>query len=133
MSFDQKWDRDIYATGRQINKYPFDQVVSTIFKYFARSDRKQIKVLELGCGTANNIAFLAKEGFDAYGVDGSEHAISIGRRFLQSEGLEANLECFDFSDLSNFTDAYFDMIMFAGRLRIIREGIVKTLDEVYRS
>ena len=73
------------AADKQV---PFDQVVSTIFKYFARSDRKQIKVLELGCGTANNIAFLAKEGFDAYGVDGSEHAISIGRRFLQSEGLE---------------------------------------------
>ena len=133
MNFDQKWDSDVYAHGRHVNKYPFDQVVSTIFQYFGRCDRQQIKVLELGCGTANNIAFLAKEGFDAYGVDGSEHAISVGRRFLQSEGLEAKLECFDFSDLSKFTDAHFDMIIDRGSItHNPRAGSTKTLDEVYR-
>ena len=54
MSFDQNGTlilRDLQAD----KKFLFDHG-PTIFKYFARSN-VQIKVLELGCGTANNIAF----------------------------------------------------------------------------
>ena len=58
-------DRDIYATGRQINKYPLIKWFNNI-QIFCALLISKLKA-ELGCGTANNIAFLAKEGFDAMG------------------------------------------------------------------
>ena len=90
MSFDQRWQTDVYKKDLQINKYPFHQVVSKVLHYFGKEkDRSKINILELGCGTANNIYFLAQEGFNATGLDGSEHAIELGRTFLDENGLNA--------------------------------------------
>ena len=34
MTFDKKWDLDIYKKNKQINRYPHDKIVSFINKYF---------------------------------------------------------------------------------------------------
>lgn len=39
-------------------------------------DRRGVKFLELGCGAGAQLRFLAAEGFDVYGLDGSKAAIS---------------------------------------------------------
>ena len=102
MSFDNKWDTGIYKNHAQVNRYPFDSVVSTVFRYFGSTKtRSDIKILELGCGTANNISFLAQEGFSAIGLDGSEHAIQLGRNLLKKKELNAELICQDFTKLFN--------------------------------
>ena len=54
-----------------------------------------IKVLEIGCGTGSNIWFLAREGFDVFGLDGSQTAILKTREKLDREQLSAELNVGD--------------------------------------
>ena len=112
------FDRKILVSCMNVApKYPFHQVVSRVLHYFGKEkDRSKINILELGCGTANNIYFLAKEGFNASGLDGSEHAIKLGRTFLAENGLKATLLCQDFINLSNFADQSFDMVIDRGSI-----------------
>jgi SAM-dependent methyltransferase len=132
--FDERWETDVYGRGQQVNKYPFDSVVSSVFRRFGRvEDRSRVRVLELGCGTANNILFLCEEGFDAVGVDGSSSAIEIGRRLLQEKGQQAELLCQDFTDLSNFSDESFDLVIDRGSMTHNRRAdIHRTVGEVDR-
>lgn len=133
MSFDSRWETDIYAKSQQVNRYPFDQVVSTVFKFFGDSNRSKIDILELGCGTANNIAFLAQEGFNATGVDGSENAIRLGKELLDSLSLNATLRCLDFSNLSCFGDETFDMVIDRGSItHNNRQSITDIIKQVKR-
>ena len=134
MSFDNKWDTEIYKNHAQVNRYPFDSVVSTVFRYFGSTKtRSDIKILELGCGTANNISFLAQEGFSAIGLDGSEHAIQLGRNLLKKKGLNAELICQDFTKLSNFEDESFDMVIDRGSItHNRRKDIETTISDVHR-
>jgi SAM-dependent methyltransferase len=132
--FDERWEFDVYGRGQQINKYPFDSVVSSVFRRFGKvEDRSRVRVLELGCGTANNILFLRQEGFDAVGVDGSSSAIEIGRRLLEEKGQQAELLCQDFTDLSNFADEAFDLVIDRGSMTHNRRAdIYRTVAEVDR-
>ncbi len=61
--------------------------ISYVFaqNFYNASDRKAIKILEVGCGPGANLWFMAREGFSVYGIDGSEHAIELARRRLDSE------------------------------------------------
>lgn len=76
MSIDRRWEEDIYARGRQINRYPFDPVVAFVLSRFGGvPDRSRVRFLEIGCGAGNNVWFLANEGFAVTGVDGSSSAL----------------------------------------------------------
>ena len=134
MGFDKSWNTEVYNKNSQVNKYPFDHVVSTVFSYFGSvENRSNIKILELGCGTANNISFLAHEGFTATGLDGSESAIEIGKDILKAKNLKANLICQDFTNLSNFDNQSFNMVIDRGSItHNKREDIKKAISHVYR-
>ena len=76
---DTTWE-NIYKRKTQShkNKYPNSEIVSFVLKYYYQQcfdNRKNIKVLDLGCGWGNNLNFLKNEGFDVYGIDGSKTAI----------------------------------------------------------
>ena len=58
------WEKTIYASGKQLNLYPYDSVVSFIFRSYPRQKpRHQVHVLEIGCGAGNNLWFISREGF----------------------------------------------------------------------
>ena len=106
------WE-EIYSRNEQLNKYPFDSVVSFIFKNFGKlsyEERKNIKILEVGCGACNNIWFLSEEGFDTYGIDISKSAINFGKKVLEKKNLNANLMVGSFTELP-YEDNYFDIII----------------------
>jgi SAM-dependent methyltransferase len=46
------------------------------------------RALDLGCGTGTNVAYLARHGWDAVGVDFSPHAIALARRRARDERSE---------------------------------------------
>jgi SAM-dependent methyltransferase len=133
MAFDYKWESAIYSKSLQINKYPFDHVVSTVMRLFRDTDRRNRRVLELGCGTGNNLAFLAREGFQVHGVDGSPTAVEAAHSFLEGQGLTADLKCFDFTDLSVYDTGSFDFILDRGSVtHNSRDSIIGIISQVSR-
>jgi 2-polyprenyl-3-methyl-5-hydroxy-6-metoxy-1,4-benzoquinol methylase len=62
--FDSIWENEIYGDGKNIARYPYDVILSFIYRNFPRNKpRNEIKILEVGCGTGNNLWFAAREGF----------------------------------------------------------------------
>ena len=101
MSWDPIWEQ-IYR-ARDWGRYPPEELIRFVVRHsYSVSDRKQVKILEMGCGPGANIWYLAREGFDAYGIDGSETAIVKAERHLQQEGLKAHLQVGDIVSLSDF-------------------------------
>jgi SAM-dependent methyltransferase len=94
------WEDTIYSQGRHLNLYPFDAVVSFIFRWRHRDKAPgETNVLEIGCGAGNNLWFAAREGFQVAGIDGSPTAISFARKRFASETLVGDLRVGNFLNL----------------------------------
>lgn len=97
---DTIWESEIYSQGHHLNRYPFDAVVSFLFRYRPRDKpREQTDLLEIGCGAGNNLWFAAREGFRVAGIDGSESAISFAQKRFESEDLFGDLRVGNFLSL----------------------------------
>jgi ubiquinone/menaquinone biosynthesis C-methylase UbiE len=75
-------------------RYPNEEFLRFIGGRFGTVDpvqRANIKVLELGCGSGANLWMLAREGFDAYGVDLSAEALNLCRLTLERWQVRAHL------------------------------------------
>lgn len=106
------WENKIYGQGQHLNRYPFDNIVSFIYRNYPRDKaRADIKILEIGCGAGNNCWFVAREGFEVTGIDGSSSAIDFAKERFKAEGLNGNFIVGDFTSLpfdSNEFDIVFD-------------------------
>ena len=123
MSFDKKWEKEIYQKGRQVNKYPFHNLVSSINRIFREKNIKKSRALDLGCGTGNNLKFLLDYGFkEIIAVDGSKSAITLAKRFVKSK--KCRFFC---CDLDNFKFAKneFDLIIDRGALTHNKKNFIK--------
>ncbi len=111
MGWDSKWEEFYKKSGG--NEYPETAVVRFIARNFYKSNnRNEIKILDLGCGTGANLWYLSREGFSAFGIDGSKTAIERSGEKLDRESLNANLLLGDFQNLpydSDFFDAVLDI------------------------
>ncbi len=125
--FGNYWE-DVYQRGEQCNSAPFDEVVAFVYKQ--RPHDKAINltnILEVGCGTGNNIGFLAKQGFSTYGIDISETALKIAEQRVTPHHLWRG----------SFTDIpfrkIFDLVIDRGALGCVPEPVmVKALSEIHR-
>lgn len=133
-SFEKEWEK-IYFNGRQLNKYPYDIVVSFVLRAFSNiplKKRKNLRVLDLGCGAGNNSKFLAENGFSVYGVDVSATAIKVCKKRFKEWKLEGKFIKCEFSKLP-FKNNFFDLIidresLYANHLSVIK----KAVKEIYR-
>ena len=114
-NYDSIWEQ-IYQQGCHILHYPYDFVVVFVNRH-SPSDkpRDRIKILEIGCGTGNNLWFAAREGFSVTGIDASPSAIKYARQSFAQEGLSGNFQVGDFSQLP-FTDNSFDLVFERGAI-----------------
>ncbi|QKF66388.1 methyltransferase [Arcobacter venerupis] len=114
MSLNVKWEKEVYSQNKQVNKYPFGEFISIFFNSIKllpqEKEKKDIKILELGCGTANNIKFMSEQGYHVYGIDGSESACKIANEFLLSQKVKATIKKSYFQDLP-FENEMFDLIV----------------------
>jgi SAM-dependent methyltransferase len=69
-----------YAAGKECNVAPFDEVISFVYRHKPDLPNKQVRILEVGCGTGNNINFLALQGFQTYGIDSSPTAVAHAKK-----------------------------------------------------
>lgn len=97
-------------SSREWGKYPSESLIRFIARNFYSSNRSNVKILEIGCGTGANIWYMSREGFDVYGVDFSESGIEIAKNRLVKENLKANLLISDVSNL-NYDDNFFDAVI----------------------
>lgn len=101
---------------KEWGKYPSIPLVKFIASNFYEvADRSHIRILEIGCGTGANIWFMAKEGFQVYGIDFSQTALNRLKTRLKNEDLEGQLGGLlvgDYLDkLNEFPNEYFDAII----------------------
>jgi len=130
-AFDEIWD-SIYASGH-INRYPWDAVVSFVFRHYPRHKAKSaVHILELGCGAANNLWFCAKEGFQVTGVDASEQALLHARQRFAQEQLNGQFLQENFTALS-IADHSIDLVFDRASLTCTPYWVIEqTIQEVYR-
>lgn len=108
-SWDPIWE-DIFKS-QEWGKYPPEELVRFIARnYYKSPDRKKVKILDIGCGTGAATWYIAREGFSAYGIDGSKTAIAIAKERFKKEGLEGEFIVGDFNNL-DFPNKAFDCII----------------------
>lgn len=73
------------------------------------TERGGIKILEAGCGSGSNLWMIAREGFDAYGIDFSPTAVSYCQAMLAKWGATATVRIGDMTALP-FPDASFNAV-----------------------
>ncbi len=108
MTWDTVWEKIFQS--QEWGKYPAESLIQFVARNFYKRDRAQTRILEVGCGPGPNIWYLAREGFLAYGIDGSTTAIAQAEKRLSSEGLSARLDTGDISSLP-YPDVHFDAVI----------------------
>jgi SAM-dependent methyltransferase len=101
------WDRAFEKEGKIFIKPHRD--MARIAKFFKKEGIR--KVLDLGCGSGRHLVYLAKRGFDAYGIDIARHGIKIARKWLKEKGLKANLKVGDIYKKLPYKNNFFDAII----------------------
>lgn len=72
--------------------------------------RSAVRILEAGCGSGANLWMIAREGFDAYGLDFSTASIALCRQMLARYGVSADLRVGDMVAL-DYEAASFDAVV----------------------
>jgi SAM-dependent methyltransferase len=129
--WDPVWER--IFSSREWGKYPPEHVVRFVGRNFYRlPKRREVRLLEIGCGPGANVWFMAREGFAVSGIDGSRTAIRLADERLATEGLSAELRVGDYTTLP-WPDASFDGVVENVSLYCNRWVIIqRALREIYR-
>ncbi len=101
-----------FAAQRRYPNEEFMRFMGRSFFPMPHEIRKSIRILEVGCGSGANLWPIAREGFEAYGIDLSMEAIALCRRMMESWGCMATVQAGNMVELpyeSSFFDAVIDV------------------------
>lgn len=131
MGWDSHWN-SIYGEQGYRAKYPDENLIRFLARQYGSIDKRKVKVIDIGCGSGNQSYWMAREGFDVCGVDGSAVAIDMGNQRLKSDGINANLVVGDITNLP-FDRGTFDLAVDVCSIQhnCFRD-INKAIGEVYR-
>jgi len=127
MSWDPVWEK-IFRQRDSWGMYPPEELIRFIAQhYFRVPDRKQVRVLEVGCGPGGGPSwFIAREGFSFVGIDGSETAIEKARQRFKAEKLPGEFHVGFLEDLP-WDDGTFDCIVDVACLQCNDEAATKRI------
>lgn len=104
MTWDPVWES--VFRSQAWGKYPPEELIRFVaHNYYGSPDRSQVRILDAGCGPGHGVWYLAREGFSAMGIDGSETAIAQSVARLAEEGLEADHRVGDICRLAELCQA----------------------------
>lgn len=115
--------------------YPNEELLrfmGTNLFHLDADSRLKTKILEVGCGSCSNLWMIAREGFDAYGIDLSAEGIALGTKMLAKWQTRANLKVGSMVQLpyeANTFDAIVDVL---SACCLPMAEFEKYLDEVFR-
>jgi SAM-dependent methyltransferase len=97
---------------------------------------KPCRAIDLGCGTGENVIFLAQNGFDVLGVDLSARAIAQAKAKAEAAGVTASFLTADVTTLANGVEP-FDLLLDYGCLGCVmgqpaRERYAQTVARLAR-
>ncbi len=110
-SMDSRWN-ELHSTV-EWGQYPTESVIRFVARNYYKKERKNIKILDFGCGQGAHTWYLAREGFDTYAFDGAADAVQKTEQKLKREGLSVNLGVYDALNLP-YEDNYFDLVIDVG-------------------
>jgi 2-polyprenyl-3-methyl-5-hydroxy-6-metoxy-1,4-benzoquinol methylase len=99
--------RQGWATQEQVDDYlsVLEKVLQTDYA------PKSGKLLELGCGDGANSLWLAKKGYEVYGVDIAPTAIEWAKEKIKNQDIEADFRIGNVLDLKEYEDKFFDLVL----------------------
>lgn len=125
-SFDNTWE-EIHKS-QEWGKYPSEDIIRFVARNYYNKERKNIKILDFGCGAGANTWYLAREGFDTYAFDGSASAVMKAKSYLAKENLEAHFEVADALDIS-YENNFFDCIIDSA---VVYANTIKNITDMYK-
>ena len=84
-------------------------------------------VLDVGCGSGRHVVYLARHGFSVYGLDNAPEGLNITRRWLQQEGLSADLRHHQMTDPFPYPDATFDAVV---SIQVIHHARIAEIQQI---
>ncbi len=96
MKLTKDWYEAVYAgqgfaAQRRYPNEEFLRFMGSNFFGIETTQRRDEKILEVGCGSGANLWMIAREGYGAYGLDLSVEALKLCKVMLDSWGVSANL------------------------------------------
>jgi SAM-dependent methyltransferase len=84
--------------------------------------------VDVGCGEGQDLAFLVESGYDALGLDFTEHGIAKAEQLLAARGLLAQTEVADLRDYQ--FSRQFDLVLAVNSIQFMGEAASACLDRV---
>ncbi len=106
---------DLYSKQEAFLRYPADWVIR-FHNMYLKENIPSGRVLDYGCGSGNNSMFFIEKGYETYGTEVNESALSLINLNLESKHLDSDLArrfqiILPDSTSLPFKDNYFDFIL----------------------
>jgi SAM-dependent methyltransferase len=118
---------DIYKAGKNNLSYPNENLVRYLYYLYPDKNFSDLKVLDYGFGSGNNLKHLDNLGCDVYGVEISEHAKKLTLQKLRSDFNADKLFIMNQEAVIPYSSNYFDLII---SWQVLCYNTVETLTEV---
>ena len=115
------WER-LYAKGEFMRREVDPEIGGRARLFRSRGVRR---VLDLGCGSGRHMVFMAKEGFEMFGLDFAPSGLCETLRVLGKKGLSGHVALFDMQRLP-YDSEFFDAVI---SIRVIHHNRLKAIQE----
>jgi ubiquinone/menaquinone biosynthesis C-methylase UbiE len=109
--YDKNYETEGFNAQRN---YPNEEVLRFLGREFfskvPHDNRKNIKILEVGCGSCANLWMIAHEGFEAHGLDISPESLVLGSEMLLKWNVKAYLKVGNMLEMP-YPDGIFDVVV----------------------
>ena len=129
----KQWNRIFKEQGKVFLKPQED--IPRIMRLFKKKGVK--KILDLGCGSGRHTVYLAKHGFEVYGIDIALKGIKITKSWLKKEKSKANLKVGNVYKKLPYPNNFFDALISTqtlhhNKINNIRK-LIKEIERVLRA